>query len=275
MQKLIFLIIAVLFSVSGYVGAHANSRQEISDFYLSNLKEDGTSDWEIEGLEATVEGDYINITTMNANYYLDKDTLSVKSNSARLNRRDQSMHLDGNVEMETTQGWNLKTNYLDWQRGNDQIKTTSPVRTEKDWLTLTAKGLYADSQLERADFQEDVQLTFKDKSQKDATTINCDGPLEIEYSTGRAIFRNNVVVDHSQGKLFSDTATLVFDAKEEKIIKIISEGNVKIIRDNNVTFAEKATYLANEERLILEGSPRLIYFPHESEGGSSGFFGVN
>ncbi len=267
----IILIFCFVFSPSSF----GSTKQEIKDFYLSNFKKDGSADWEIKGKEAAVNGDYIDITTMDANYYIDKDTISVKSNTAKLNKKTQKIQLDGDVEIKNKAGWNLKTDHLDWQRKENYIKTDMPVRTEKNLFWVKAKGLYADSQLKKADFKEDVQAAFTEKDKKNATTINCDGPLEIEYNEGKATFKNNVVVNHEQGKLFSDTAILFFDIEEKKIAKIVSAGQVKIVRDNNVTFADKATYFAAEEKLVLEGSPRLIYFPEEGDNSSSGFFGAN
>lgn len=262
-RKLTFLLAAGLIWLIAAPAISGPNRQEIDDFYLSNLKPDGTSDWEIKGKTAVLDGDFIDILAMDADYYLEEDTINVKSNTARLNKKTQNMHLNGNVRIKNQQGWILKTNYLDWQREKNYIQTTSAVETTRDSFLIMAKGLEADSLMERADFQEEVEVSFADP-ENNTTTINCDGPLEIEYGSGKATFKNNVVVRHQQGTLYSDTATLFFDTQEDTIIKIISDGNVKIIGDNNITFAEKATYFAQEERLILEGKPRLIYFPESN-----------
>ncbi|MCF7870899.1 MAG: LPS export ABC transporter periplasmic protein LptC [Candidatus Omnitrophica bacterium] len=275
MKNIYIIISALLFSFIFYPDGYPGNEQTIKDFYLSNFKNDGSSDWEIEGKEAVINGDIIDIQTMDANYYLDKETISVSSDQAKLNKKNQNIWLNGNVKIKNEQGWNLKTDQLNWQRTENYIKTDSIVETEKDSLFVKAKGLHADSQLKTADFKKDVKVTYKDKNQKDATTITCSGPLEIDYNKGRATFKEDVVVNHKQGKLFSDLAILFFDTKEKKIIKIISKGHVKIVRDSNVTFAEKAIYLAAEEKLTLEGSPRLIYFPEENDNGSSGFFGID
>jgi len=48
-----------------------------------------------------------------------------------------------------------------------------------------------------------------------------------------------------------------------EIAKIVSEGNVKIVRPDNVTFAQRATYYGADARVVLEGRPRLIYFPSD------------
>ena len=117
--------------------------------------------------------------------------------------------------------------------------------------------------LKKADFVKDVEVEFPGEKGKDFTKITCDGPLEIEYQQGRATFNHNVIVENKDGKLFSNKAIVFFNQEDKKIERIISEGNVRIFREDNVVFARRATYLGSEEKLVLEGSPRLIYFPEE------------
>ncbi len=119
--------------------------------------------------------------------------------------------------------------------------------------------------------RETMSVSLRDNVEVDipkgnsSTKINCLGPLEMEYNKGIAVFYNKVVVEHSQGKLFCDKATVFFSPEDKKLIKIIAEGNVKIVREDSVTFAQKATYLTEEERLTFEGMPHLIYFPKKEE----------
>jgi lipopolysaccharide export system protein LptA len=118
--------------------------------------------------------------------------------------------------------------------------------------------------MKKVDFEENVEVQLSDKEGR-AVKITCDGPLEIEYNEGVAVFNNNVTVDNKDGKLYADKTTVFFDNKEKKIVKIVSEGNVKIERENNVTFAQKATYFDADKKIILEGNPRLFYFPKDNE----------
>ncbi|MCM8831108.1 MAG: LPS export ABC transporter periplasmic protein LptC [Candidatus Omnitrophica bacterium] len=120
-----------------------------------------------------------------------------------------------------------------------------------------------DKESMNATLKDNIEAKIPTKDATDYTTITCDGPLEMEYENGKAVFYNNVVVENRQGKLFCDKATVFFDKDEKKIIKIIAEGNVKIIQEQNVTVAQKATYLVEQKLLIFEGRPNVIYFPKE------------
>ncbi len=265
-------ILKFLFSVIFILAAAAEvsevyPQQKIKDFYLSNFKEDGSRDWEVEGEEAFIYEEYVDINKMDANYFLKEDTIHITSDAARMDKTTMDAQLKDNVKIQNKDGTTLLTDSLNWQSKSNLIETDDWIKTTRDSQQITAKGLTADTQLKKADFKKDVELVLLDEETKEITTITCSGPLEIEYSLGKAVFHDNVIAVNPSGKLFSDKATLFFDSVNKKIQKIISEGNVKIIRQNNITFAEKATYFAAEQRIILEGRPRLIYFPDESKEG--------
>jgi LPS export ABC transporter protein LptC len=259
MRVILFTFILISFCFALY------PQQKIQDFYLSNFKEDGSRDWEVKGDQAIVYEEHVDIEKMKANYYVESDQIAITSDEARLKKGNMDVFLKDNVHISNKDGATLTTDSLNWERGKNYISTDDWVKTSKDSMQVTAKGLSADAQLRRADFLESVEAVFPDQESNEAITTTCSGPLEIEYNAGTAVFNRDVVVTHPQGKLFSDTATLFFDTAEKKIVKIICEGNVKIIRDNNVTFSQKATYYASDQRIVLEGSPRLVYFPEEKD----------
>jgi len=261
-KKSILTIIALLLV---FFNSGAYSQQKIKDFYLSNLKEDGSRDWEVNGDEALIGEENIDIENMTANYYLKEDTILITSDKARMNKNSMDVTLQDNVHIENEEGATLETDSLNWEREKNHIETKDNVKTTRDSMQITAKGLSADTEMKKADFEEDVEVTFADMESGDVTTATCSGPLEIEYNKGKAVFNKDVVITNKQGKMYSDKATLFFDTEAKALIKVVSEGNVKIIRENNVTFSQKATYLGKEEKIILEGKPRIMYFPEEGE----------
>jgi LPS export ABC transporter protein LptC len=243
----------------------AYSQQRVKGFYLSNIKEDGRRDWEVEGSEAQINGSFVDIDEMTANYYGQKEKIVVTSNKARLDKGSMDVQLKENVNIVNEDGSTLVTDSLNWQQSQNHIETQDWVTTTREDMRISAKGLSADTAFEKTDFQQDVTVTMANKGEDGNTTITCLGPLEIQYNKGTAVFNKDVVVTHPQGKLFSDKTTLYFDSQEKQIEKIVCEGNVKIVRDDNITFAKKATYYGSEQRLILEGRPRLIYFTENKE----------
>lgn len=265
------IIFSIFIFLSITVSSEAFSQQKIKDFYLSNFKDDGTHDWEVRGDDALVYDQYVDIETMEAYYYLEEDTIKITSDKARLNKENMDVHLQDNVNITNKEGATIVTNSLDWQNSKNLIETKDWVKATKDSMEITAKGMSADTQMQEADFKEEVKVSFPDQETKTPITATCSGPLEIEYSGGKAIFNDDVVVTHIQGKVFSDKSTLYFDSETKAIIKIVSEGNVKIVREGSETFSQRATYFGQEDKLVLEGRPRLIYYPQDSDDSSGGF----
>lgn len=257
----IFSLPAVIINAQNISTEAAPGSQKVKDFYLSNYKENGLQDWELRGKEAVVGGQHVDIETMNATYYTTNDTISVSSQKAVLDKESMNVDLQTDVHVENRQGVTLDTDSLAWKRDENKIQTDDWVKTGNDNIAVTAQGMDADTQLKKVNFKKNVESTIVDKKTGEPVTITCTGPLEVDYNRGKAIFNDNVVVDNIQAKMLCDKATAYFDGKNKRIIKIISEGHVKIMKDENITFAEKATYLAAEDRLVFEGRPKVIYFP--------------
>ena len=260
MPKIIFLIAICMLIVNS-----AYAEQSITDFYLSNYKEDGTRDWEVKGQEAYIYDEHVDIDKMQAKYFSPEDTISVTSKKAKMDKANMDVYLREDVKIENKEGMELLTDSLDWKRSDNTIKTDDWVEAKQNSMNIKAKGLTADTEFKRADFEQDVAVSLPMKDGQGAIQVNCVGPLEIEYQEGRAIFHNNVVIDSEEGKMFCDKATVYFDMAGKKIDRFVCEGSVKIVKDENVTFAEKATYWGETQKLVLEGSPRLIYFHKTDE----------
>ncbi len=215
------------------------SQQKIKDFYLSNLKEKGTKDWEMKGKEAVIYDENIDIEGMRANYYSEDDTINITSDKAKMNKVTMDGRLLGNVRIKNKEGMRLSTDSLSWQRQKNHIETDDWVKISRGSMQIEAEGLSADTQIRKADFKKNVEIIFIDEETKDITIVTCRGPLNIEYNLGKAVFNQDVVVTNPQGKLVSDKVTLFFDVETKQIVKIISERYSRILNEK----------------------PHLIYYP--------------
>ena len=260
-------ILSFFIFLSICLAAWGAAPEKIKDFHLSNYKDDGTQNWQIQGKQAFVYDNYVDIEEMEGSYHSVEDIISVKSQKARMDKVNFDVSLKKNVYIENKQGIKLFTDSLNWSRANSKIDTCDRVRIQQDKMQIKARGMNADTGLKTVDFKEEVEVIFPDK-EGEVIVITCQGPLEIKYNEETAVFYNKVRVKHTSGELFADKATVFFDQKEKKIIKIISQGNVKIIREESLILAQTATYLGGEERIVLEGDPRVVYF---SQGKEIGF----
>ena len=257
--KLILLFITL--SSAGVCSLYA--QEHIKDFHISNYNEDGSPDWVVKGREATVHDTHVDIEDMEAKYYSKDDTIDIESDTAKMDKKKMDVYLKDNVKIASKDGVTLETDSLDWQRTDNKINTKDWVEVKKDDFQLKAKGLDGDTQFKDVDFKENIQMQIPNEDGKDFTIITCKGPLEIEYKAGKAVFNDEVIVESTEGKMYSDKTTVFFNLDEKKMEKMVAEGNVKIMRGENITFAKKATYFGEDGKIVLEGQPRLIYFPEK------------
>ena len=255
-------IVCVL--VSLFFSFESIAQQRIKNFQLSNYGKEHRKRWKLVGEEALIFDNHIEIKRIKANVFSPNSQVEIKAKTAFLDRKNMNVLLKNDVEVEDKKGMRLVTNSLNWENEDNLVSTRDWVQVKRNSsLEIKAQGFAANLHKDSAHFDKEVKVTLKNSEKdKEVTIITCDGPLEIDYGKRIAIFKNNVVVTHPQGKMFSPKVVVYFSKdKKEKIEKIVSEGGVKIVRGDNVAWAEKVTYLDSEKRIILEGNPRLVVYP--------------
>ena len=249
-----FLLSLFLFSFVTFNFA----QQQIREFYLSDWSKEEKK-WELKGKKALVFNKYVEIENLKAKYFLKNRTINLKSDKGRIIKPAKEVYLKDNVRVKTSDGISLFSSSLAWK--DNLLFTEDKVKLERDNLKIIAKGLKAEENLKKVNFQKEVKVNLYQKDDK--VVITCSGPLEIDYNQAKAVFNKNVVVTSEEGKIEADKGIVYFDKDNQKIIKIVCEGNVKIEREGNISFAERAIYLDKEKKIILEGSPRLVIFPKQ------------
>lgn len=174
------------------------------------------------------------------------------------------LEMKQDVEIKTEDGFHLKTDSIKWDQNKDQVSTEESVSIIKDEsLEIQGKGLKAQPSLEKATIGKEVQVKIP-QDDNSFIMVTCKGPLEIDYEEGKAVFHEDVKADQKDSQIFSDKTTMYFDIETRTILKMVAEGNVRIIRGKNTSFSDKATYNATTKKIRLEGNPRLIIFPDNS-----------
>lgn len=89
-------------------------------------------------------------------------------------------------------------------------------------------------------------------------------PIEITSDTvegdqkqNRITFKGNVVAKQEEATLYANMITVYYDAEMKKMKEIVATGNVKIIHLERRATCQKATFLQNENKIILEGEATL------------------
>ncbi|MEW5758581.1 MAG: LptA/OstA family protein [Candidatus Omnitrophota bacterium] len=89
-------------------------------------------------------------------------------------------------------------------------------------------------------------------------TITSQGPLEIDYKNKIAVFIDNVCVVRPDSTMFSDKLEIYFSGDGNKISHVVALDNVKILRDENISYCDRADFDIASDKLVLSGEPKLI-----------------
>lgn len=267
----------------------ADSDQQISDFSLAGYGEKGKKTWDLSGKSADIFSEIIKLNDIIGNLYGEKEDVRLTADKGDFNKDDGKLKVEDNVIITTSSGSKLTTDWLEWDRKNNIVTTHALVNVERENMLTTATGATGYPSLDKLSFDKDVTVKFtpeaKDKGgEGDTIVITCDGPLEIDYAKNVATFRNKVKVETQGNVIYSDIMDIYFlsggqaDKKEEtsetqaqgqsalmgsKIDKIVARGNVKIVRGENISYSEEATYVARDKKIILTGRPKLIIYSTE------------
>lgn len=272
--------------------AQSDSDQQINDFSLAGYGERGKKTWDIAGKSADIFTETIKLKDLTGNLYGEKDNVKLTANSGDFDKAEGKVHLEQDVVITTSSGAKLTTDSLDWDRKNDIVATKDHVHIIKDNTITTALGAIGHPSLNKVDLQKDVKLEItpdeQRKNEKDAASekvvITCDGPLSIDYDKNVATFSNNVLVNRPDSQIYSDKMDVYFSKNDQgsgekqegsaafnsKITTIVARGNVKIVRGENVSYSDEATYDAVDKKIVLSGKPKLIVYSTEGMNASFG-----
>jgi LPS export ABC transporter protein LptC len=284
---LLALLTFLNFNTSAQEQNTQESNQQINDFSLAGFGERGKKTWDLSAKSADIFQDKVRLKDIIGNLYTEQDNIKLTGDKGVFNKTDGRVHLEQNVVITTSSGAKLTTDSLDWDRKNQTVLTEDLVNIEKDYMVAKGKGARGHTDLNKVTLDKYVRVDINSAETKEQTAtdkdkivITCYGPLEIDFNKNVAVFKNNVKVDTKDAQIYSDRMEVYFIASSQdntekvnkepglmgnKIDKIIARDNVKIIRGENISYSEEATYLASDKKVVLTGSPRLIIY---SAGGN-------
>jgi lipopolysaccharide export system protein LptA len=88
-------------------------------------------------------------------------------------------------------------------------------------------------------------------------TVDADS-LESMQKEGLSVFKGNVVAKQNNSVQYADRMEVYTDAKTDRIERVVSTGNVRIItRDCRMGTSGRAEYYDAEQRVVLVGNARV------------------
>jgi LPS export ABC transporter protein LptC len=287
-KKSVFLTLAIIFSCAGAFAAEPDKpapqtndpEQQIGDFSLSGYGEKGKKAWDLSGKSADIVNEVVKLKDVVGNHYAEKDNINLTADKGRFDKKSGVVHLEDNVVITTSSGTKMTTDSLDWDRKQQVVSTLDAINLKRQDMNLSGEGARGQTALKQVALEKNVRLDIetqdKQESKKDKIVIICDGPLEVDYEKNIAIFNNNVKVEAPDLTIYSDRMQVYFTPKpaasskgeesavtSSSITKIVSEGNVRILRGGNTSYSQEAVYTAMDKRIVLTGRPHIEIYQTE------------
>ena len=299
LRKIISVFILVFFSASfAYakteIATSPEAEQQINVFSIAGYGEKGKKTWDLSAKSADVFTDTVKLKEIIGNLYGESENVKLTADKGDFDKAKANVHLEQNVVVTTSSGARLTTDSLDWNRKNQIVSTKNVVNIERGNLITVAEGATGEPNLNKMTLEKDVKVKIEPEAsaQKEAVnknktiTINCDGPVQIDYQKNIATFNTNVKVESDDIQLYSDAMDVYFllDKKSanptssdqtlagmgSKLERIIAKGNVKIIKGENTSYSDEALYSAADKKITLLGRPKLIIYSTEDLNASIG-----
>jgi len=282
-HRKIVLIFAFLFSSCFTLFAEVTkeSTQQIGDFSLSGFGDKGKKAWDLAGKSADILNEVVKLKEVKGNHYAEKDNINLTADNGDFNKKSGVVHLQDNVVITTSGGAKLTTDSLDWDRKQQIVSTLDKVNLARADMNLSGVGAKGQTALKQVVLEKDVRLDIspldKKTNKKEKIAITCDGPLDVDYEKNIAIFNNNVKVEKTDLIIYSDKMQVYFSPKQEEgkpsqemgvisssINKIVAQGNVRIIRGENISYSQEAIYNALDKKITLTGKPQIVIYQTEN-----------
>ena len=274
-----FVIVICIFFVSRYiisllspddkmgsvaeVDMPSEASENVQAFSIYSYSDEGGNQWQVEGKSADILATTIHLFDINGKMFGDKANVEITADRGVFEKDTNNVQLESNVVVITDEGTRLVTDKMTWDAQAELIDNNEHVLIERDDMVINGFGASVKPDMKTARLKKNITVTVNDPE----AVITCDGPLDVDYSNNISYFNNKVLVDDGKVQIYADKAKALFDPKERTLIEVVSEGNVKIVKGENITHAEKMTYLPKEGRVILTGRPKIVIVPTEDISG--------
>lgn len=181
---------------------------------------------------------------------IEKETLVATATGATGHPNLSKVSLEKDVQVEVSPA---KTEEQKGKSGKTIITCDGPLEIDYDKNIATFKNNVKVDNQDALMYSDTMDVYFaKSEKVKDAGTPVAD------------VKATNAKVADAKAADVKATDAKAVDAKSSspltnsKIEKIFARGNVKIVKGENVSYSEEATYTGADKKIVLTGKPRLI-----------------
>lgn len=213
-------------------GAQDQVKHKVMSFDLEGLADNGKKKWDVKGQSAEAISEHeVKLDSIVASAYGEDAQATITADKGVYDKVKNNVRLEQNVRATIENTKDKNSNFMDFS------------------------SVLGSGSKEKQGFSN---------AKKTKTLIVCDGEVEFDYEKNRAYFNKNVKVTNDEGNIDADKITVHLDPSTKRVGEIVCEGNVKITREENITYSDKATYIEAEKKIILTGRPKLVIYQEGS-----------
>jgi lipopolysaccharide assembly outer membrane protein LptD (OstA) len=212
--------------------------QKVLSFNLEGLNDRGSKTWEVNGESAeAISETQVKLDNIVAKAYGEESEATITADKGVYDKTKNNVRLEQNVRATIINKQGSKGGYNEVA---GQVASKADQSAEKGGKAAPKKS--------------------------STITITCDGEVQFDYVHNLAYFEKNVKVVSDDGTIDADKITVNLDPSSKKMTDIVAEGNVKIVRGENITYSSKATYVDADKKVVLTGKPKIILSQEGGEG---------
>ena len=211
--------------------------QEVYSFKVEGFNKDRKVEWELEGESADIILDKIKIKNLKAMYYGGDISVTIVADRAVYDKKTHNVELLDNIVGRTSDGGEFLTDYANWNAETEEITTDRYVVVKRENVTLRGKGLVTRPRLKWVRFETEVEVDMAPGKK-----ILCNGPFEFDHEKNIAVFNNNVHIVEKENDTFTDRLTVYLDPETNEIMRVITEGNVRVVHRGDIEDMGKVSF---------------------------------
>jgi LPS export ABC transporter protein LptC len=236
---------------------------------------EGRREWELRADRAMSLAEKANwdLKKVNAKFFGKNDDgsfFTVTGDEGQVVTQAKNMYVHGNVIVRSSNGYEFKTQSVNYDSQTRSLKTNDPVQmfsvgdADGGAMDLTGVGLLADMGAQTMDVLRDVKLN---RELKDGRKVIVRSEKARFYSKNKsADFSGRVIVDIGASRITGPLARFQYDSEKKALSSMEVEGGVNLTDVDKWATAKKVKMSFIQDQFVLTGSPRLVQDSEELVG---------
>jgi LPS export ABC transporter protein LptC len=233
----------------------------------------GSRDWELfaQSAQTYQDNSVWDLESVRLIFYNDeKQTLVLKGKKGTLDSKTKDMKIDGDVEIETTNGYVFSAPYVEYKSTqrlifcSSVVQVKGPIIQGRRSLSMQGTGMRIPVSTEK--MYLDHMVTAEKIVSGDKKLTLKSNQAELSSVDQRAQFMEGVVIQYPPMTMTSDKATFAYSEKSKLFEYLELIGKVELKDENRRAVSENLKVDFSTKQFTFSGQPRLYQGEDELTG---------